>query len=130
MKTLRFIGMALLAVVLCVNFAACSDDDEPNGNNPMVGEWFCYQVTEGDHTFEDDIILVFNEDMTMTMQYNAVLEAHEGTYTYGGNNTFTITFKDPEMGSVSGTFTITGDEAVVKYTYGGEDITLYLRRTK
>lgn len=34
MKTLRFIGMALLAVVLCVNFAACSDDDEPNGETP------------------------------------------------------------------------------------------------
>ena len=29
MKTLRFIGMALLAVVLCVNLTACSDDDEP-----------------------------------------------------------------------------------------------------
>lgn len=28
MKTLRFIGMALLAIVLCVNFSACSDDDE------------------------------------------------------------------------------------------------------
>lgn len=28
MKTLRFIGMALLAVVLSVNFAACSDDDD------------------------------------------------------------------------------------------------------
>ena len=28
MKTWRFIGMALLAVVVCVNFAACSDDDE------------------------------------------------------------------------------------------------------
>ena len=35
MKTLRFIGTALLAVVLCVNFAACSDDDdEPNGETP------------------------------------------------------------------------------------------------
>ena len=28
MKTLRFIGMALSAVILSVNFAACSDDDE------------------------------------------------------------------------------------------------------
>ncbi|WP_148371866.1 DUF4595 domain-containing protein [Bacteroides bouchesdurhonensis] len=28
MKTFRLIGMALLAVVMCVNFASCSDDDE------------------------------------------------------------------------------------------------------
>ena len=28
MKTFRFIGMALLAIVMCVNFASCSDDDE------------------------------------------------------------------------------------------------------
>ena len=28
MKTLRFIGMALIAVIMCVNFVACSDDDE------------------------------------------------------------------------------------------------------
>lgn len=29
MKTFRFIGMALFAVLLCVNFAACSDSDDP-----------------------------------------------------------------------------------------------------
>lgn len=28
MKTLRFIGMAILAVTLCANFTACSSDDE------------------------------------------------------------------------------------------------------
>lgn len=28
MKTFRFLGMALLAVVMCVNFAACSSDDD------------------------------------------------------------------------------------------------------
>ena len=28
MKTFRLIGMALLAVVMCVNFVSCSDDDE------------------------------------------------------------------------------------------------------
>lgn len=28
MRTLRFIGMAIVAVIMSVNFAACSDDDE------------------------------------------------------------------------------------------------------
>lgn len=38
MKTLRFIGMALLAIVLCVNFAACSDDDdEPQTPSNLIG---------------------------------------------------------------------------------------------
>lgn len=41
MKTLRFIGMAIVAIIMSVNFAACSDDDEEgnNGNNPLVGTW-------------------------------------------------------------------------------------------
>lgn len=38
MKTLKFIEMALLAVVLCVNFAACSDDDdEPQTPSNLIG---------------------------------------------------------------------------------------------
>ena len=28
MKTFRLIGMALLAVVMCMNFTSCSDDEE------------------------------------------------------------------------------------------------------
>lgn len=33
MKTFRLIGMALLAVVMCVNFTSCSDDDEHSKND-------------------------------------------------------------------------------------------------
>ena len=36
MKTFRLIGMALLAIVMCVNFASCSDDDEPSKNDDGV----------------------------------------------------------------------------------------------
>ena len=39
MKTLRLIGATLLMVVLCVNFAACGDDDDDNPSNPLVGVW-------------------------------------------------------------------------------------------
>lgn len=40
MKTLRFIGMAIIAVVISVNFVACSsDDDENESNSPLVGTW-------------------------------------------------------------------------------------------
>ena len=32
MKTFRLIGMALLAVVMCVNFASCSSDNDEESN--------------------------------------------------------------------------------------------------
>lgn len=36
MKTLRLIGMAIVAIIMSVNFVACSDDDdEENANNGM-----------------------------------------------------------------------------------------------
>ena len=39
MKTLRKIGMAFLAVVLCASFVACSDDDENVYSQLIVGNW-------------------------------------------------------------------------------------------
>lgn len=48
MKTLRFFGMALLAIFLCVSFAACSDEDdaavddtivEQESSNSIIGIW-------------------------------------------------------------------------------------------
>lgn len=33
MKTFKIIGMALVAVLLCVNFTACGNDDEPDTDN-------------------------------------------------------------------------------------------------
>ena len=41
MKTLRFFGMALLMVLCAVNFAACSDDDEPivGTSQDLIGRW-------------------------------------------------------------------------------------------
>ncbi len=50
MRTLSFIGMAIVAVIMSVNFAACSDDDDEdnNGNNPLVGTWID-SYGEGDY---------------------------------------------------------------------------------
>ena len=41
MKTLRFLGMTLLMVMLAVNFTACSDDDEPTvgTSQDFIGRW-------------------------------------------------------------------------------------------
>lgn len=39
MKTLRFIGTTLLMVVLCLNFTACSDDDDDIDISQLEGTW-------------------------------------------------------------------------------------------
>ena len=41
MKAFRLIGMALFAIMMCVNFTACSsDDDEENFESSLIGTWF------------------------------------------------------------------------------------------
>lgn len=41
MKAFRLIGMALFAIMMCVNFTACSsDDDEENFESSYMGTWF------------------------------------------------------------------------------------------
>ena len=37
MKTLRFIGMAIVAIIMSVNFVACSDDDDDIDVSLLVG---------------------------------------------------------------------------------------------
>lgn len=39
MKTLRLIGTTFLMVVLCLNFAACSDDDDDIDVSQLEGTW-------------------------------------------------------------------------------------------
>lgn len=53
MKTIRFIGMALIAMLMCMNFTACSSDDDENGgdNNSIVGFW---KITSYDDDFFDN----------------------------------------------------------------------------
>lgn len=88
MKTLRFIGMTLLAIVLCVNFAACSDDDEPEqGNNPLIGTWISEPST-----------------VNLTHDYYQIVFQNNGTAT--GTN---FGSDGENRGSVS--FTYTYDEA-------------------
>ena len=57
MKTLRLIGTTLLMVVLCLNFTACSDDDDDIDVSQLEGTWglvrsagweLCSEETEKD----------------------------------------------------------------------------------
>jgi len=39
-KTFRFIGMVLMAVLVSVSFAACSDDDDDSATSAIIGKWY------------------------------------------------------------------------------------------
>ena len=39
MKTLRLIGMAIVAIVMSVNFTSCSDDDDDIDIAQLEGTW-------------------------------------------------------------------------------------------
>ena len=60
MKTLRYFGLALLAIVLCINLSACSDDGETSSTPNILGTWECI---EGAYYMETGkIIKFFNGD--------------------------------------------------------------------
>lgn len=47
MSRIKYLALALLAVLLCVGFAACSDDDGSDGNNSIVGLWKSEKTHDG-----------------------------------------------------------------------------------
>lgn len=63
MKTLRFIGMAIIAVIMSVNFVACSsdDNDENENNSPLVGTWV---NIENKNSMEYKEVMTINENGT------------------------------------------------------------------
>lgn len=99
MKTFRLIGAALLAVLMCANFASCSKDDDANtdtgGEDVVVGE-------------KKLVKMVSNEE-TYTFSYD-----DEGRLS-------SATYNDSD-GDIENSKFIWGDDAVVvKYEYGYED---------
>ena len=87
MKTLRFIGMAVIAVIMSVNFTACSDDDEDEAvANPLIGTW---QETDDDNY----LLWTFKADGTGTEQeyYQGNLdEPYSFTYTYDSKTSILV----------------------------------------
>ena len=49
MKTFRMIGMALMAVLMCVNFTSCSEDDDgfSDGGGNIPQNTIRYQTIDG-----------------------------------------------------------------------------------
>lgn len=69
MKTLRFIGMALLAIVLCMNFTACSEDDgnETSSTNYLAGTtWKVVSVSPNDVLGLEGVNFTFHPNLSFT----------------------------------------------------------------
>lgn len=90
MKTFRLIGMALLAIVMCVNFTSCSDDEEePSKNDDGV-------ITNQKLLIE---LRMTNEDGVSITEYsygsNGKLISATNTEQYDGSthtSTYTVTW--------------------------------------
>ena len=84
MKTVRVIFMAILAIIMSVNFAACSDDDEDD-NNPLIGTWI---NSEGNTT----MTWIFKANGTGVEKYDdnevcsELHDVYSFTYTYDINS--------------------------------------------
>ena len=105
MKTFRFIGMALLAIVMCVNFASCSsDDDEKDNSSLLIGRW---QLVSDREVYEfkangEFFLYEFDEDGDI---------GAKGTWEKSGN-------------SLKLKFTIDDDDFKIPYTYNAKIIEL------
>ena len=68
MKTLRFLGMTLLMVMLAVNFTACSDDEDEPSNTLAGTTWEIKSSSENNEMI--GIEITFKSDGTFAMSRN------------------------------------------------------------
>ena len=99
MKTLRFIGMAIVAIIMSVNFVACSDDDD---DNPIVG------------TFNADGSGIWQE-----FKDNKQTDSESFKYSVDGDK-ITFTWTDEVYTS---TFSISGNRLTIKDNEDSETYT-------
>ena len=118
MKTLRFVGMALLAVALCVNLSACSDDDEGQGQGgPLAGTtWRIATSEEGAGMV--GIEITFRSDGTFAMSRDGW--AYSKWSLDGDVLTLTVGESGPDD-YMEGTVIINGDDATYTYHWGDVD---------
>ncbi|WP_455592199.1 lipocalin family protein [Bacteroides sp.] len=86
MKTLRFIGMAIIAVILSVNFTACSDDDDDESKDAarLVGKWKIENIVYEGETEEWDgypYFVVTTSNIYFTDEAGTA-KSDNSTYTY------------------------------------------------
>lgn len=149
MKTFRLIGMALLAIVMCVNFTSCSDDEEPSKNDDgvitnqkllielrMTNE-DGVSITEYSYGSNGKLISATNTEQydgsthtstyTVTWGANKIIESRNGeAITYTLENGLITHTSDCDGGDLDNTdFTYNANNQLVKLQYDEEDYLSY-----
>lgn len=101
--------MALLAVVLCVNFTACSKDDDGGATDLKGTTW---KIIESDGGFPEGALITFMKDGTIVMTPHYDIRI---TYSQSGSN-LTVVIPDDD-GQIKGNFSINGKTATYKYKW-------------
>ena len=102
------IGMALFAVLMCVNFASCSSDDEEEQEvASIVGIWKFTSNNDGNGTltFKNNGTLIWDGDEESGSNYTYTLKGNELKIVWDGDD-YTL-----------GTFTIYGNNATYEYSW-------------
>lgn len=146
MSTFRLIGMALLAVVMCVNFTSCSDDEEPAKNDDgvitnqkqlvelrMTDEDGESIITEYSYDSKGKLLSAnriesnYSREYTITWGANKVIEStDEDAITYTLENGLITHTSDSDGGDLDDTdFTYNANSQLVKLQYNDEEYLSY-----
>ena len=150
MKTFRLIGMALLAIVMCVNFTSCSDDEEEpskNDDGVITNQKLLIElrmtnedgvsITEYSYGSNGKLISATNTEQydgsthtstyTVTWGANKIIESRNGeAITYTLENGLITHTSDSDGGDLDNTdFTYNVNNQLVKLQYDEEDYLSY-----
>ena len=108
------IGMALFAVLMCVNFASCSSDDEDESEtSSIVGVWKYTSNYDGSGTltFKNNggLIWEWDDEEETSSDYTYTLKGSELKIVWAGDD-YTL-----------GTFTMFGNNATYEYKWYDAD---------
>ena len=112
MTTLRFIGMALLAVVLCTGFASCSDSEDngtPADLSTLAGT--TWKITSTDEIGIKGATFAFLADGTVTVKPSMWSKVN---YTVSGSD-LKIVFNNDDY--IQGLVSINGNTATYRYKW-------------
>ena len=146
MRIFKLIGMALLAVVMSVNFTSCSDDDEPVKNDDgvitnqkqlvklkMTDEDGESVITEYSYDSKGKLLSAnriesnYSREYNITWGANKVIEStDEDAITYTLENGLITHTSDSDGGDLDNTdFTYNANNQLVKLQYDEEDYLSY-----
>ena len=128
MKTFRFIGMALMAVLMCTNFSSCNDDTNDDTQNKLLGIWKQVNYLQGNYS-RNWIYIQFNNDGTCyySSDVNTLSTKNQASWAYSENSkmlriytedgyyTYNFDFEFQDNGDWIGTENINGKEKIYIY---------------